>query len=94
MVVGMKGTPYVLSKIIGDVVNMLDGIGARMATKYLEPNLIVRVTRRGKNNKREFVLTIGHPNARERNFIKKCKKVGEKFPIKKMQLKYPPEKRK
>lgn len=94
----MKGFPYVTSKVIGDVVSMLDGIGACMATRYLDTNLIVRVTRRGKHDRRdrafEFVLTIGKPNFRERAFIKQCKKAGEKFPLKKIQLKYPPKKKK
>lgn len=98
MVVGMKGTPYVDDKVIGKVVNMLDGIGAVMATKYLAPNLVVRATRRGKFDKRnrsfEFVVTIGKPNYRERDFIAQCKRAGEKFPIKKIQLKYPPKSRK
>jgi hypothetical protein len=28
------------------------------------------------------------PYCREKEFIKKCKKVGEPFPVKKIQLKY------
>lgn len=93
----MKGTPYVEDKVIGQVVNMLDGISAKTATKYLETNLIVRATRRHTFTRRdrhvEFVVTIGKPNVREQEFIKKCKKAGEPFPIKKIQLKFPPKKK-
>jgi len=41
-----------------------------------------------------MVLTIGRPNYAEREFIKLCKKAGEPFPVKKMQLKFYPKKKK
>jgi hypothetical protein len=34
------------------------------------------------------VFTIGKPNYEEREFIKKCKKAGEPFPVKKIQVKF------
>lgn len=76
------------------------------ATKYISPNLTVRLSRKRHNknvydkrkarvfviDKKEhridFVLCVGAPNYLERDFIKSCKKAGEPFPIKKIQLKY------
>lgn len=70
----------------------------RMATKVLEPKLVVRLTRRLKYSKRnqrnEYVLTIGKPNHLEREFIKACIKAKEPFPVKKVQIKFNPVKRK
>jgi hypothetical protein len=68
--------------------------GAVRATKYLSPTQIIRVTRRryaGKvlRHKRvpvELSLTIGRPNYREREAIRRLKKAGEPFPVKKIQL--------
>lgn len=36
------------------------------------------------------VVTVGAPNYAGREFIKACKKAGETFPVKKIQLKYLP----
>jgi len=70
---------------------------AHTVTKYVSPKEIIRATRRiygGKVNGKqvEIFLTIGKPNYKERAFIKDCLKAGEKFPIKKIQLKFPPKK--
>ena len=71
-------------------------VGARAAEIYLSPNMVVRSARRFKPKKRdgrtEIVVTIGVPNYKQRDFIKACKKAGEPFPIKKMQMKWWPEK--
>ena len=75
---------------VEEVINYLLASSSRIATKYLSPNLIVRGTRRAKPNLRnniDIVLTIGRPNYAERQFIKLAKKTGEKFPIRKVQLK-------
>ncbi len=70
------------------------------ATKYISPTLIVRGvrTRVGKkilSGNIEVTLTIGKPNYLERDFIKLCKKAGEPFPVKKVQLKmYSPPRKK
>jgi len=60
--------------------------------------LVVKATKRGKPRKNEnhieIVLTIGRPNYAERKFIKLCKKAGEPFPVKKMQFKLYPKKKK
>lgn len=66
--------------------------GAKKATVYISPTETIKATRRGKVNGRaktmEILFTIGKPNYKEREFIKKCKKAGEPFPIKKVQLKF------
>lgn len=73
--------------------NVLEG-RIKSATKYLEPKLVVRASRRlfkGKIVKGnvEIVLTIGRPNYEERDFIKDCQKAKEPFPIKGVMLKFP-----
>jgi hypothetical protein len=71
--------------------------GAYKATKYISENETLKATRRrykgkimkGKCHPVEILFTVGRPNYLERDFIKACKKAGEPFPIKKIQLKYP-----
>jgi len=76
------------------VIAMLMANNAISATSYLGPKVIIRAVRKRYNkkiNKRgniEIMLTIGKPNYAERKFIKLCKKAGEKFPVKKIQLKF------
>jgi hypothetical protein len=78
----------------GKVINALILNGARRATKYVSEKHVITASRKcwkGKINKRdniEIVLKIGRPNFAEREFIKKCKKVKEPFPVKKVQLKF------
>jgi hypothetical protein len=73
---------------------------AHRGTVYIAPNLLIRVTRKlaqGKIPSRgpyEFVVSLCQPNYIERKFVKACQKAGEKFPIKKIQLKFPPKRRK
>lgn len=80
------------------VVRALRDSNAYRATKFVSPKEIIRATRRRFRHKgsvrrnprkvsnMELVLTIGRPNYQERIFIKDCVHVGEKFPIKKVQL--------
>jgi hypothetical protein len=70
--------------------------GVRQATAYLSEHEVIRATRRQygkekwrKNEPIEMLLTIGRPNYRERLFIKSCKKAGEPFPVKNIQIKFP-----
>lgn len=75
------------------VVEFLLKSEARKATKFLHPKLIIRATRKtfgGKllNGNLELFLTIGKPNYEEGEFVRRCLKVGEPFPIKKIQLKF------
>ena len=79
--------------VIFNVIECLMTANASRATKYLDEKNIVRVSRKVFNGKFskgnvEIILTIGKPNFAEREFIKKCKKVGESFPVKKIQLKF------
>lgn len=60
------------------------------ATKFLDPELVVKVTRPHKFSRRarsETVLvTVGKPNYAERIFVKRCLEAGEPFPVRKIQL--------
>lgn len=68
---------------------------ARKASFYLDENKVVTATRPFKPDRRSksfsIVLTMGGPNYRGRQFIKACKKAGEPFPVKKLQLKFWPK---
>lgn len=67
-------------------------LGARKATVFQSPKLIIRATRRfkksGRNTRDEVLLTFGAPNYAERKFIKACQKAGEPLPVRKVQLKW------
>lgn len=80
------------------ITNVLEQImrtDAVRATKYIAPNHIVRATRKsykyhgGPKENYEIMLTIGKPNFAEREFVKRCKKANEPFPVKKVQLRFP-----
>lgn len=71
---------------------------AYRVTKYISEKLTVKVSLpRYKANKNkpapktygkfQGTIVIGRPNYEQRQFIKLCKKAGEKFPVKKVQLK-------
>jgi hypothetical protein len=70
---------------------------ARSVIKYVNPKLVVKVTRTKRPDRRDrsesFVLTIGVPNYAERGFVKLCMKAGEPFPVKKVQYKFYPAKK-
>ena len=81
---------------VEQVTNALLLNGAKRATKYSSENSAIsaqRVLFNGKIDRRNkaitIVLKIGQPNYLERKFIKQCQKVGEPFPVKKIQLKFP-----
>lgn len=87
-------TPTVPTPVISQVVEALLRAGAVRATKFLSEKEIVRASRKTydgkiKQDKVEVLLTLGRPNYREREFVKKLKKAGEPFPVKKVQLKFP-----
>lgn len=74
------------------LIEALVASNAVKATKFISEKEIVRVTRtryKGKFDRYKLELTVtrGKPNYREREFIKICKKAGEPFPVKKIQLK-------
>ncbi len=78
------------NKVIEQVAERNDVI---KATEYVSEKLIIRAVRRRVHKKIdargnvEITLTIGRPNYIERQFIKDCKKAGEPFPVKNIQLK-------
>lgn len=63
---------------------------ARSAVKFVDPKLVVKMTRRFKprrnDTNNDIVLTVGRPNYAERAFVKLCVKAGEPFPVKKLQI--------
>lgn len=85
---------HVLEKLVEALV---DNKAAR-ATFYASDKLVINLTRRlfhkklpNINSNLEAMLVIGRPNYEQREFIKQCKKAGEPFPVKKIQLKFPPK---
>jgi hypothetical protein len=72
--------------------------GVKTATKYLDNDLTARLTiNKWSFDKREkrlhLILSVGRPNYTERQFIKDCIKAGVKFPVRKVQLKFKPAKK-
>jgi hypothetical protein len=74
--------------------------GAKRATVYRSPRLVVSAQRvmfqgriDGRDSRATIVVKIGAPNFAERKFIKACQKAGERFPVRKVQLKFPPKAR-
>lgn len=69
--------------------------GVRKATKYIDKNLVVKITLPAKKGGKRMqrargvtaTVTVGRPNYLERKFIAQCKKAGEKLPVRKVQLK-------
>ncbi len=78
-------------------VEMLLRTDAYRATKFLSETATVKATQRHRRRRhdktREVIITFGAPNYAEREFIRKCKRAGEPFPIKRVQLKFRPEAR-
>jgi hypothetical protein len=74
--------------------------GAKTATKYIDEKTVVRATWRNKIyrqknvRRKEMVITFGAPNYLEADFIKRCKKAGEPLPVKKIQFRFYPVKKK
>lgn len=83
-------------KAIPDVTNWVIS-GARKATKFISPTLTVKASRIHKLDRRSraesYVVSVGKPNYKEREFIKACKDAGETFPVKRIQLKFYPDAR-
>ena len=75
---------------------------ARRATKYFSPKEVVSACRPcykgkvqgGRDTRATIVLKLGAPNCDEREFIKRCQRAGEPFPVRKIQLKFPAKYRK
>lgn len=76
------------------IATLLDS-GAVKATKYVSPKSTVKAKLKEFKNgagslarTQEILLTFGAPNYEEREAIKKFKKAGEPFPVKRVQLKF------
>lgn len=91
--------PYTTKRLNKMLRILLEDLTIKKVTDYIDTNLILRISaivnkaekRKGRRRKEEtigFVITFGKPGYKEREFIKKCKKVGEPFPVKKLQLTY------
>ena len=84
-------------KVFSAVCGALAASTAKTATKYLDEKTTVRATWRfkpsGRNSREEIVVTFGTLNYEDRIFIKKCKKAGESFPVRKVQLRAWPVKK-
>lgn len=88
----MKSAQKVIDAVVAN--------GAYRATLYVSDRLVMRATRRlhrgripRKTENIEVTVTSGRPNYRERKFIKLCKKAGESFPVRRVQLQFPPKRR-
>lgn len=84
---------------ITSTIEILLRMEAKRTTKYLDANTVVSAQRKSYKNKldrrsqsTDIILKLGKPNYVERKFIKQCKKAGEPFPVKKIQIKYFPQK--
>ena len=86
----MKVVP---NAVYGQLAEIIVNGGAKRATKYLSPSLVVKATRIGKIDRRDaqahFIMTVGRPNFAETQFINVCQTAGEPFPVKKIQVKWP-----
>lgn len=89
-----------IAKDVAQVIDTLLRTGAHRATKYIDKNLTVKATKKNFSGKRpskgllELAVTIGRPNFAERRYIEKLLQVGEPFPVKKIQVKpWPTKKR-
>jgi hypothetical protein len=71
--------------------------GAQRATRFVAPDFTVAVARAFRPDARSrritLFLSIGRPNYAERLFIRRCQRAGEPFPVKKVQLKFFPLKK-
>lgn len=71
---------------------------AKSAIKYIDEKTVVKATWHnkpsGRNRSETMVVSFGDPGYREAKFIATCKKAGEPFPVKKIQLRPYPIKRK
>ena len=85
-------------KCLTKTLEVLVSSNSYRATYYLSPAFTVKAVRRHRIDRRdsrvEIVLTFGAPNYKERLFIKACKRAGESFPVKKIQLKAFPRRKK
>lgn len=79
-------------RIFQTLVQLVLDQGAKKATYYFSEKEVAKLTyfghRRRNERRQTMTLTVGNPNWDEREFIRKAKKAGESFPIKKVQLRF------
>lgn len=80
-------------KAVSQVVAALLTSGAHTATKIVSPTEVIRATVRKVQGKvpkrcREIVITMGPPNWKTRELIRKLRKAGQSFPVPKIHLRY------
>lgn len=87
-------------RIYSKLAETLIATEAHTATKYLSPKHVIRATRvvyRGRIDRRERQISIrftdGVPNYHARQFIKIRLRAKEPFPVRKIQLKFFPKKK-
>lgn len=80
------------------IISLLEITDAKKATVFESENAVAKATRRHKFRKGQrmetVLVTVGAPNYEERAFIRACKKAGETFPVRKVQLKFFPNRKK
>lgn len=85
-------------KWFSQVCDALINSDAKTAVKYVDEKTVVKATwhnkPNGRNRSETMVVSFGAPGYREAKFIQGCKKAGEPFPVKKIQLRAYPIKRK
>ena len=83
-----------LGEAVGDVIA---GSNVRRATAFISPTLTMKATAQRRQDKRSksstVLVTVGAPNFLERRFIRVCQKAGMAFPLKQVQLRYWPVKK-
>ena len=85
---------YSATSCYSKLASVLLKTGARQAVMYVTPGAVVQATRQsydGKFSRRvlEIRFTAGAPNYLARRFIKACRRAGEPFPVRKIQLRFP-----
>ena len=85
-------------KVFAVVLGALIASDAKTSTKFLSPKLVVKATWHNKPSNRNrlesAVVTFGAPGFKEQKFIAACVAAGEPFPVRKVQLRAWPIKRK
>lgn len=80
-----------LTTAVNQVLKPVLAGGYCRATKYITPRFTVKATHQHKSRKNArsitLLLTLGQPNYAEREFIKKARKAGLSYPIRKVQVK-------
>lgn len=86
-----------VTRAVAAAVDTVIGPTFRKATKYLHPAFVVSACRRHRKVQQgcmEIMVKVGKPNSRQRDFIRACIKAKERFPVRRIQYQYWPEKKK